>query len=189
MATPNEKLTPSNFLNGGKIVVSYDLSAAGYSEVTTKTWLYTSSGESPQGLELTAQTELPIGTQLVVKAAYPQPAKNKKDTTPDNEKYFYVTVVSGEDKLDQGYVRFDHVKKISAEFLDQDFVPTSAIVGKVTREIFNKTKFSTTFYSSLKPKRKYTSFSSKVPASKKAPQAVVVDTYKDIKEPFLNVRS
>tara|TARA_R110000796_G_scaffold60220_10_gene139036 strand:- start:7978 stop:13818 length:5841 start_codon:yes stop_codon:yes gene_type:complete len=189
MATPNEKLTPSNFINGGKIVVSYDLSAVGYSEVTTKTWLYISSGENLQGLELSAQTELPVGTQLVVKAVYPQPAKNKKDTTPDNEKYFYVTVVSGENKLDQGYVRFDHIKKVSAEFIDQDFVPTSTIVGKVTREIFNKTKFSTTFYSSLKPKRKYTSFSSKVPASKKAPQAVVVDTYKDVKEPFLNVRS
>ena len=190
MATSNEKLTPRNFFNDNKIVVSYNLESIGYSVTTQKTILYLSSGTNEDGsLKLNQQSELPKDTQLIVKAQYPVPPKKKKDLTPDNEKYFYVTVISGDNKLDQGYVRFDHVKKVSAEFIDEDFVPTSAIVGKVSHEVFNKTKFSTVLYASINPKRKFTSFSSSVPTSKPAKQAVVVNTYKDTKEPYLTVRS
>ena len=69
MATSNEKLTPRNFFNDNKIVVSYNLESIGYSVTTQKTILYLSSGTNEDGsLKLNQQSELPKDTQLIVKA-------------------------------------------------------------------------------------------------------------------------
>lgn len=165
-----ESFNPDSFFGQDNINVSFNIKGAFYYKITTQNAKLYSKDEV--GV-YEAESDLEVGTQLVAKAFIAE----------DN--YIYVVVLTGENKLDQGFVKLQDVGNISPNFVNPEFVPTQAKkLGKIDLEVFSN-EATNILYKDLKGNTD-TSFITNVP-NKSATTTlpfpkdtfIVFDTYKD----------
>tara|TARA_R110002020_G_scaffold130464_1_gene291891 strand:+ start:6505 stop:12036 length:5532 start_codon:yes stop_codon:yes gene_type:complete len=132
-----ESFTPESFLSpDGKINVTFNIKGAAYYKIVEPTAKLYSKDEV--GV-YSAESDLEVGTQLVVKALISE------------DGYVYAVILSGPNKLDQGFVKLSALGNLSPNFVNPEFVPTQAKkLGKVDLEAFDENNDPIILYKNLK---------------------------------------